>query len=140
MNEGKNISKAIAVILVDDRQELKKKLVQLGLACSCTIDEMKDKDLADTIVEGIHNKELQLWFAEKIIGKPVVMKNSLVNEMLSKEKKDEYKSVITKASVDYKAEKGISDKSFQSSDVLMLSGITLMLFGAFAISYFGTKK
>lgn len=133
------VIKAIAKIIVINRAELSDKLVQLGLVCSCTVNEMKEKDLADAIVENANNKSLQLWLAGKIMIQPSmagIVKSNVINEMVSdKAKKDEYKKAIAGEAINYKEQgTGVSVKSKISSGAPIAIGVTLLLVGAFAIS------
>lgn len=121
--------KAIAKIISESQVELKYELVKLGLACSCTIDEMKESDLINMVVESAGNKELQKWFSGKDSS-----------AIITSSDKAKYKSDIAQASANYKSHTAKSGSGFKASDVIALTGITLLLFGAWAISYYNTKK
>jgi len=157
------IISGIAKVIVDNKQELKDKLVQLGLACSCTIDEMKEKDLSDAIIDNISDKELRLWLAKKIAGDdsteyknagadPVTAIASAIGNIFqfgttavgagaaNKARKDEYKNQITSTAVNYRAQKEGGKSKEKTTNTLMIAGAALLLLGIGAWIYYGATK
>jgi hypothetical protein len=61
--------KAIASIIVDNREELIKELDELKIACSCGLHDATEADLADIIVENIGDEKLRAWIAQRTASK-----------------------------------------------------------------------
>ena len=158
------IISGIAKIIVNNKQELKDKLVQLGLACSCTIDKQSDADLSDCIVEGMDNKIFQKWLAEKIVknksvkelqaegGDPVTAIASAVGDIFKtigvgvkarQEKlgaKAKYKEAITKSALEYKTQQEKDKRAERTTNNLMIAGGALLLIGVGALIFFGSMS
>ncbi len=131
--------KTIAKIIVDNEKELKDELVQLGLACSCTIDETNEKDLSVIVIDNIDNNSLRMWFAKKLSAQPDMISalrgSTLRNMIANKSARDKYRTAIGQEAVNYKATSG-GDSKLQpvSGGMPVIIGVSLLLVGAYAIS------
>lgn len=159
------IVKAIAVVIVDNRDELIKKLDELGIACSCSLHDAAEKDLSDIIIENIDNKELRLWLAGKIISNKSEYKNAgadpitaianlgtAMYEALGKglvlirggqekrAKKEEYKRDLTLEVIKIKEEREKAMRSEKTRDTLIIVGVSFFILGVSALIYFKSTK
>lgn len=159
--KNEDVVKAIAVLIVDNRNELIKKLDELKIACSCGLHDAAEKDLSDIIIENIGNKKLREWIAEKIANKfeynngegggssgwlgaitaafqttGVIVSGAQENKAI----KGEYKNLIATEAIKYRAEQEKAIQRQKTIETLAIAGVSLAILGLGALFYFSSVK
>jgi hypothetical protein len=156
--------KAIASIIVDNREELIKELDDLKIACSCGLVGATEADLSDIIVENLGNEKLRKWIAERTASKfakssnadggadPVSAIANALGQLFkatgtivggaqhNKAVKGEYKNLIATEALKYKAEQEKAKRTERTTNTLLIAGASLAFLGLGAVFYFGSTK
>jgi hypothetical protein len=165
VDSNTKIIKDIAKIIVDNRDELIKKLDELGISCSCSLHDATEKSLSDIIVDNIENKELILWLAEKIASNESEYKNAgadpitaIANAITAIEEnigkglslvlagqkkrtvKEQYKRDLTLEVIKIKEERERAMRNEKTRDTLIIAGVSFFILGVSALIYFKSTK
>lgn len=160
MDKEKLLSE-IAGIIVNNRRELVDKLDELELACSCTIFDASEKDLADIVIENMGNEKFSKWLSEKIAsnnpslsadgasGGDIAGAAANVLKMIgdlikggqqNKLEREKYKAQIAEAASKYKLEREKSKRIERATNTWMIVGGSLLLIGIGAFVYYSNTK
>jgi hypothetical protein len=162
-NAKEEAIKAIASIIVDNREELIKELDDLKIACSCGLVGATEADLSDIVVENLGNEKLRKWIAERTASKfakssvdggadPVSAIANALGQLFkatgtivggaqqNKAVKGEYKNLIVSEALKYKAEQEKAKRTERTTNTLLIAGASLAFLGLGAVFYFGSTK
>lgn len=158
--------KAIASIIVDNRQELIVELDELKIACSCGLTGATEADLADIVVDNLGNEKLRQWIAKRTASKfnsgasanadggadPVTAIANALGQLFkatgtivggaqhNKAVKGEYKNLITQKALEYKTEQEKAKRTERTTNTLLIAGASLTLLGLGAVFYFRSQR
>lgn len=151
----------ISKVIVDNRRELVDKLDELELACSCTIFDASEKDLADIVAENMGNEKFSKWISEKIAAKnPSISADGasggdiagaaanilkVIGDIIkggqqNKLEKQKYKAQIAEAAQKYRLEREKSKRVERATNTWMIVGGSLLLIGVGAWIYYSSKQ
>lgn len=150
--EDVKIINEIANIIVNNRAGLIKKLDELGIACSCSLFDVTEKDLSEIVIDNIENKELSKWITKKIlledysnvfviddaiIAGAIILVSTIVgasakSAQAKKQRAFEYKKILTEKAIELRRqqEEQKAKAKQKETTIIMIASLSLLSIGA----------